>query len=88
MTGDFANVIRLQNDQPLLFAIAPKEYGRDFTSRTIGLGLPHPLFWFYLLATLTLNMKWKVLAYHIARSALWITGILLCASGLLPTLLP
>ena len=88
MTGNLANVIGLENDQPLFLAIAPKEYGWYFACRTIGLRLCHPLLWLNLLATLALNVEWEIIANHIPTTALWIPSVLLRASGFLPALFP
>ena len=86
MTGNFANVISLKDDQPLLLAIAPKEYGWDLACRTIRLRLCHPLLWLNLLATLALNVEWEIVANHIPATALWVACVLLRASGFLPAL--
>jgi len=88
MTRNLANVIGLKDDQPFLLSVAPKEYRWDFACRTIRLRLRHPLFWFNLLATLTLNVEWEIIANHIPATALWITCVLLGAPSLLPALFP
>ena len=88
MTGNLANVIGLEDDQPLLLAIAPKEYGWNLACRTIRFRLCHPLFRLNLLAPLALNVKRKVVANHIPATSLWIASVLLRASGLLPALFP
>ena len=84
---DFAKIIGLDNGQPLFLAVPTKEDGRDLAIWRIGLGLPHPFLWLDLLATLDLNVKWEIPTDHIPRTALWITGVLLCAPCFLPTLL-
>jgi len=86
VTRNLANVIGLEDDQPLLFSVAPKEYGWDFACRTISLRLRHPLLWLNLLATLALNVEWEVVANHISATAFRISSVLLRASGLLPAL--
>ena len=86
MAGNLANVIGLEYDKPLLLAIAPKEYGWDLICGTIRFRLCHPLFWLNLLATLTLNVEWKVVANHIPATALWISCVLASTPSLLPAL--
>jgi len=88
VASNLANVIGLEDDQPFLLSVAPKEYRWDFACRTIRLCLCHPLFWLNLLATLTLNVEWEVVADHIPATALWVACVLLRASGFLPALFP
>ena len=88
MSCNLANVIGLEDDQPLLLAIAPKEYGWDLACRTICFRLRHPLLWLNLLATLALNVEWEIIANHIPATALRITCVLLRAPSLLPALFP
>lgn len=88
VAGDLAKVIGFHDGQPLLLSIAPKEHRRDLAFGRIALGLPHPLLRLDLLATLDLAVEGKVGADHVTASALWVASILLCASGLLPALLP
>lgn len=87
MAGDLAKVVGLDDGQPLLLAVAPKEHRWDLALGRIALGLPHPFLRLNLLASLDFAVKWKVRTDHIARSALRVTGILLCAPCLLPALL-
>jgi hypothetical protein len=87
MSCNLAKVVGLDNGQPLLLAVAPKKHRRDLAIWRIGLGLPHPFLWLDLLATLDLNVKWEIPTDHIPRTALWITGVLLCAPCFLPALL-
>ncbi len=87
MSGDLAKVVGLDDGQPLLLAVAPKKHCRDLAIWCIGLGLPHPFLRLDLLATLDLNVKWEIPTDHIPRTALWITGVLLCAPRFLPALL-
>ncbi len=87
MSGDLAKVVCLDNGQPLLLAVASEKHRRNLAIWRVGLGLPHPLFRLYLLATLDLNVKWEIPTDHIPRTALWITGVLLCAPCFLPALL-
>jgi hypothetical protein len=86
VASDLAKVVGLDDGQPLLLAVAPKEHCRDLAIWRIGLGLPHPFLRLDLLATLDLNVKWEIPTDHIPRTALWIASVLLCASGFLPAL--
>ena len=88
MPCNLANVIGLEYDQPFLLSVAPKEYGWYFACRAIRLRLCHPLLWLNLLATLALDVEWKVVANHITTTALWISSVLLGAPGFLPALFP
>ena len=87
VAGDLAKVVGLDDGQPFLLAVAPKEHRRDLTLGRIALGLPHPLLRLDLLAPLDLAVEWEVRADNIARSSFRVTGILLGASSLLPSLL-
>ena len=87
VAGDFAKVIGLDDGQPLLLSVASKEHRRDLAMGRITLGLRHPLFRLDLLAPLDFTMKGKVRANNIARSAFWVTCVLLGAPSLLPSLL-
>jgi len=86
VAGDLAKVVGLDDGQPLLLSVAPKEHRRDLAMRRIALGLPHPLLRLDLLAPLDLAVEWEIPTHHIARPAFGITGVLLCASGLPPAL--
>ena len=66
MTGDFAKIVGLDDGQPLLLAVTPKEHRRDLAFRRITLCLPHPLLWLDLLAPLDLAVEWEIRADDIA----------------------
>ena len=87
LSSQFAHAVGGKYDQPLFATVAPKEYRWDLACWTIPLGLLHPLFGFEGLASLAFNVKRKVLADYVTATTLWMTAVLLGASGLLPALL-
>ena len=86
MAGDLAKVVGLDDGQPLLLAVTPKEHRRDLTIGRITLGLCHPLFGLDLLAPLYFAVEWKISADDITAPAFWIASVLLGAPSFLPTL--
>ena len=86
VAGDLAKVVGLDNRQPFLLAVAPKEHRWDLSLWCITLGLTHPFLRLDLLASLYFAMEWEIPTDHITRPAFGITRILLGASGLLPAL--
>ena len=87
MSGDLAKVIGLDDGQPLLLSISAEKHGRNLALRCISLGLPHPFFGLDLLAAFDLTVEGEIPTYHITRTALWVTGVLLGAPRFLPSLL-
>ena len=66
VAGDLAKVVGLDNGQPLLLAVTPKEHRRDLPLWRIALGLPHPLLRLDLLASFDLAVEWEVRTDDIA----------------------
>ena len=86
VSGDFTKVVGLDDGQPLFLPVTPKEHRWDLALGRIALGLCHPLFGLDLLTPLDLAVKRKIRADDIARSAFRVTGVLLGAPCLLPSL--